>query len=392
MVVGVLNDQEDLARVVCERAREFVGGVGVAVYVWAETSACLQPRYANDPHIAGPFPSLAAGEGAMGRAFQQRQAILVTDYLAWEHRVAWAAERGIQQVVAVPVLVAGRSVGALAVRFAPPTLCTGEHVELLGLFATQLATVLEAAMRSEVADWPDARLAATLEHLPVGLVVLDSTGHVIALNAEVRRLCGDDPDASRQVLEDEVGLLLQSVPPNVARMPDNTILARALRGEQVPENDIVVRPRRAAERRWVRVSAGPVRDTSGLPNGAIAMFTDVTHEHQLLQELASRTTRITRLARELADRELQLYEYMSTVLPDAVSHTSSDNVVSEREWQVLRLMAKGDTNRMIGEALGISTGTVRKHVEHILAKLEVTDRRQAVVRADERGLIKLPSR
>jgi DNA-binding NarL/FixJ family response regulator len=59
-----------------------------------------------------------------------------------------------------------------------------------------------------------------------------------------------------------------------------------------------------------------------------------------------------------------------------------------REVDVLHLITQGQTNRQIGKALAISPGTVKIHVEHILAKLEVSDRTQAAVRAVQLGLVR----
>ncbi|MFV9507130.1 MAG: response regulator [Oscillochloridaceae bacterium umkhey_bin13] len=60
-----------------------------------------------------------------------------------------------------------------------------------------------------------------------------------------------------------------------------------------------------------------------------------------------------------------------------------------RELEVLRLLARGLTNRDIAELLTISPGTVKVHVERIISKLQVSDRTQAAVRAIELGLITL---
>jgi DNA-binding NarL/FixJ family response regulator len=61
--------------------------------------------------------------------------------------------------------------------------------------------------------------------------------------------------------------------------------------------------------------------------------------------------------------------------------------LSERETEVLRLLAQGKTNPEIAKQLIISVGTVKIHVEHILAKLHVSDRTQAAVRATKLGLL-----
>ena len=61
--------------------------------------------------------------------------------------------------------------------------------------------------------------------------------------------------------------------------------------------------------------------------------------------------------------------------------------LSEREYEVLRLLVQGKTNPEIAQQLTISVGTVKIHVEHILAKLGVSDRTQAAVRATQLGLL-----
>jgi DNA-binding NarL/FixJ family response regulator len=61
--------------------------------------------------------------------------------------------------------------------------------------------------------------------------------------------------------------------------------------------------------------------------------------------------------------------------------------LSPREREVLYLLAQGQTNREIAEHLTVSVSTVKIHVEHILAKLGVSDRTQAAVRAIELGLL-----
>jgi DNA-binding NarL/FixJ family response regulator len=61
--------------------------------------------------------------------------------------------------------------------------------------------------------------------------------------------------------------------------------------------------------------------------------------------------------------------------------------LSPREREVLQLLAQGQTNREIARALTVSVSTVKIHVEHILAKLDVCDRTQAAVRAIELGLL-----
>jgi DNA-binding NarL/FixJ family response regulator len=72
-----------------------------------------------------------------------------------------------------------------------------------------------------------------------------------------------------------------------------------------------------------------------------------------------------------------------------VSHlrTPPQDTLSERELEVLTLIARGETNRGTAARLFISEATVKTHLLHIYAKLDVNDRAAAVAVAYERGLL-----
>lgn len=61
--------------------------------------------------------------------------------------------------------------------------------------------------------------------------------------------------------------------------------------------------------------------------------------------------------------------------------------LSARELQVLKLIVKGLSNKEIAEALGITEGTVKWHVNIILSHLNVSDRTQAAIVAVQRGIV-----
>ncbi len=88
------------------------------------------------------------------------------------------------------------------------------------------------------------------------------------------------------------------------------------------------------------------------------------------------------LSKELVIRVLQRWAsqtpHQEELLP---------GLLSPREREVLRLLTQGQTNREIAQKLIVSVSTVKIHVEHILTKLNVSDRTQAAVRAIELGLL-----
>jgi DNA-binding NarL/FixJ family response regulator len=63
-------------------------------------------------------------------------------------------------------------------------------------------------------------------------------------------------------------------------------------------------------------------------------------------------------------------------------------VLTPRETEVLKALAKAMSNAEIGQALYLSEATVKTHITHILAKLDLRDRVQAVVLAYEEGLVR----
>ena len=72
-----------------------------------------------------------------------------------------------------------------------------------------------------------------------------------------------------------------------------------------------------------------------------------------------------------------------------IAEHAADDAVTEREIQILRGVAAGKSNKLIGLELQISENTVKAHMRSILLKLEASDRTHAVMIALKRGIVDL---
>lgn len=95
--------------------------------------------------------------------------------------------------------------------------------------------------------------------------------------------------------------------------------------------------------------------------------------------------------RAAARGQATLHPSVAARLVQGIDQTSKDELadLSERELEVLRLVAQGLSNREIAETLTVSEGTVKSHVSNILSKLHLAHRTQAALYALKRKLISL---
>ena len=131
---------------------------------------------------------------------------------------------------------------------------------------------------------------------------------------------------------------------------------------------------------------------SAFPGAKIVIFSNSARGEEVYQALklgaAGFVVKDMKLER-LLDAIRQVHAGEKYVPPELAVRMSERifTRLSEREKEVLKLIAKGRLNKEIGAALGVTEGTVKVHVTSILSKLEVTARTEALVVAVRHGLI-----
>jgi LuxR family maltose regulon positive regulatory protein len=119
---------------------------------------------------------------------------------------------------------------------------------------------------------------------------------------------------------------------------------------------------------------------AGVPAGYLRLFLDERPQLDALLHAAERRPESCEYARLLLGVKQDRTSNASAVL-------AGDETLSDREVEVVRLLATDLTGPEIARQLFVSINTLRTHTKHIFTKLDVTTRRAAVRRATERGLL-----
>jgi NarL family two-component system response regulator LiaR len=119
-----------------------------------------------------------------------------------------------------------------------------------------------------------------------------------------------------------------------------------------------------------------------LKAGAISYLLKDVKAQELVEAIRRAACGEATLHPRVAARIIQEYH---SVEPDAVNLFSE---LTEREMEVLKLIANGYTNQKIAEELVITIGTVKGHVSNILSKLQLADRTEAAVVAWREGIVR----
>jgi PAS domain S-box-containing protein len=134
---------------------------------------------------------LKLGEGAMGQAAAKREPIIIQDYHAYAARSDKYADTRMVGVMAAPLLIGDRLVGAVAsAHDQPDRKFDEEDLRLLTMFAPQAAIAIENARLYSEAGKGRKYFEAVVENSPVAIVAIGLDGNVTSLNPAFERLFG----------------------------------------------------------------------------------------------------------------------------------------------------------------------------------------------------------
>jgi len=119
-----------------------------------------------------------------------------------------------------------------------------------------------------------------------------------------------------------------------------------------------------------------------LQAGAISYLLKDVKATELLEAIRRAARGEATLHPKIAARVIKTFQDLAN------EEASPFTALTEREMEVLKLIAKGYSNEKIAEQLVISLGTVKGHVSNILSKLHLVDRTQAAVYAWQKGVVR----
>ncbi|HET8569929.1 MAG TPA: PAS domain S-box protein [Candidatus Limnocylindria bacterium] len=140
-VVATTADPIEIANVALAEARALLRS-DEALLRWYEPSTGRLRMVAATETARRP-DTIAPGEGATGQAFERRAPVLVEDYGGWSGALTTAPSTGVRAVLAVPLMLGSRALGALTVYRREARAYTETDVRLLTIFASEITALLE---------------------------------------------------------------------------------------------------------------------------------------------------------------------------------------------------------------------------------------------------------
>ena len=207
------------------------------------------------------------------------------------------------------------------------------------------------------------RCADVLDQIPSGVVVFDATGRVAFINAAGRRI-GDDAGVSPvPASTTEMARRLGEADTGRPVRADTTPAARALRGELVPAQEYAFAGTAETGPVFLRIAAGPLRDEHGALVGAVAVFSDVTREHELLADLRRSEEALRTRTRQL-EALVELGRDVANVMPlAALLERAVATVARTLDVEIVEILELLPDDRLLLRAgVGWRPGVVGQHV------------------------------
>ncbi|MBV9299880.1 MAG: response regulator transcription factor [Verrucomicrobia bacterium] len=209
-----------------------------------------------------------------------------------------------------------------------------------------------------------------------------------------------DPKLIRILTVDDHPLLREGIAALVNAEPDMKLIAEAVNGEEAIEKFRLYRPDVTLMDLQMPSMNGVdaisrIRDE--FPNAHIIVLTTYNGDAQVLRALKAGARGYLlkgHVHRELLTIIRAVYAGQKRIPPEIaaeLANHATDDELSPRQVEILRLMAAGNANKHIANQLKIGEATVKSHVTNILSKLGANDRTHAVTIALKRGIIDLQS-
>jgi DNA-binding NarL/FixJ family response regulator len=209
---------------------------------------------------------------------------------------------------------------------------------------------------------------------------------------------GTAPKLIRILTVDDHALLRKGIAALVNAEPDMKLIAEASNGGEAIESFQLHRPDVTLMDIQMPGFNGIEaidRILSEFPDARIIVLTTYTGDVQVLRALRAGARGYVlkgHVHRELLDTIRAVHAGQKGIPPDIAAELAehaADDELTTREVDVLRLIAAGNSNKLVADQLSIGEATVKSHVTNILSKLGANDRGHAVTIALKRGIIQL---
>src|SRR5690348_8182452 len=209
---------------------------------------------------------------------------------------------------------------------------------------------------------------------------------------------GTVPKLIRVLTVDDHSLLRKGIAALVNAEPDMKLIAEASNGQEAVESFRLHRPDVTLMDIQMPGFNGIEainRIQSEFPDARIIVLTTYTGDAQVVKALrAGARAYILKghVHRELLETIRAVHAGQKRIPPDIAAELAehaTDDELTQREIEVLRLIAAGNSNKLIADHLSIGEATVKSHVTNILSKLGANDRAHAVTIGLKRGIIEL---